>query len=523
MDPVVRRKIPACVRSLLTDITPKQEENLSDWPETDFKSITSKDGIALPKRGISETLLTPADGTEGDGNPSSIKPCGLCLLKLSSYTCPRCNVPYCGLACYKSQNHSKCSEEFYKESVLQELKSRGATDEEGKSKMQEILLRLRQSADTDGGMENFLRHLGEDGTNVTEGDTQALDLLSKLAELQSGGDENSHEAQKILAKLEAVDDDYDDDDDDEDLAEKLAGLDVDSLSEEQLWSLLSTHEKDKFENLLKVGGIAAMVVLWRPWWEQHEKETKTLIEELRFEDQEEVHTAKKGKPQKDASDAKKSAVPLISAKIPPLHTLTSKPSPLVQFNLINALYGYTFSLCLFNGDISDTLLEFSQALVSISEFLGAGRVFNSIPEALDAGIRSVSAGGYFDSEDPSAPIRAVEAVAHVLTGRSREDAEGYTLSALSQLRSALSKSKTAAAKEDDERTRRVFFQAGKKCEFFQSWVKENPEVFRRLAGSVWTDFERREVERETLEQDKKLLEAGRGKSRGKGALIEEVE
>lgn len=520
MDPVVRRKIPACVRSLLTDITPKQEENLSDWPEAHSESITSKDGIALPKRGTSETLLTPAESTEGattDGNPSSIKPCGLCLIKPSSYTCPRCNIPYCGLACYKSQSHSKCSEEFYKESVLQELKSRGATDEEGKSKMQEILLRLRQSADTEGGMQNFLRHL--DGTNVTEGDAQALDLLCKLAELQSGGGENSHEAQEILAKLEEADDD----DDDEDLAEKLAGLDVDSLSEEQLWSLLSTQEKEKFENLLKVGGIAGMVVLWRPWWEQHEKETKTLIEELRFENQVEVRTAKKGKPQKVASDAKQSAVPPISAKIPPLHRLTSNPSPLVQFNLINALYGYTFSLCLFNGDISDTLLEFSQALVSISEFLGAGRVFNSVPEALDAGIRSVSAGGYFDREDSSAPIRAVEAVAHVLTGRSREDAEGYTLSALSQVRSALSKAKMAAAKDDDERMRQGFFQAGKKCEFFQSWVKENPEVLRRLAGSVWTDFERREVERETLEEDRKLLDEARGESRGKGALIEEVE
>lgn len=532
MDPVVRRKIPACVRSLLTDIAPKEEEHLSDWPETDSEQITTKDGIALPKRGTSEPLLTPSDDTKGgttDGNASLVKPCGLCLSKPSCYTCPRCNILYCGLACYRSQNHSSCSEEFYKESVLQELKSQGATDEEGKRKMHEILLRIRQSAESEGGMENLIRNLGEDGNSVTEQDTHALELLSRLAEIQSGGDEKSHEVQEILAKLGDIEDGSDEEE--ADLAEKLAGLDIDSLSEEELWSLLSSQEKEKFERLVKEGGIGGLVVLWSPWWERHEKDTKALIEELQSGNHEEMHdvTEKNDGESKEVSHSKvqsnktlRSQIPPISAKIPPLHTLSSKPSPLVRYNLINALYGYTFSLCLFNGDFSEMLLEFCQAVLAISEGLGGGRVFSSVPEALDAGIRAVSAGGYYDREDPLASLRAVEAVAHILTGESREDAAGYSLSALSQLRAALSKAKASVPKED-ERTRRMYFQAGKKCEFFQSWVIENSKVLRSLAGCVWTDYEGREEERATLEGEKKLLGERREKSRVKGALIEEIE
>ncbi len=128
-------------------------------------------------------------------------------------------------------------------------------------------------------------------------------------------------------------------------------------------------------------------------------------------------------------------------------------------------------------------------------------------------MRAVSSGGYFDREDPLASLRAVEAVAHILTGESREDTVGYSLSALSQLHTALSKAKASVPKED-EQMRRMYFQAGKKCEFFQSWVKENCKVLRSLAGCVWMDYERREVERMRLEGEKKCLEKGREKSKG---------
>ncbi|XP_065114346.1 zinc finger HIT domain-containing protein 2 [Paramisgurnus dabryanus] len=552
MDPVVRRKIPGSLRSLLTDIAPREEQYLTDWHETEPESVT-KNNIELPKRGTSETLLIPATGTDfvpTDKNVA-LKPCGLCLSKPSCYTCPRCNMPYCGLVCYRSPGHSACSEEFYKESVFQELKSQGVTDEEGKSKMQEILLRLRQSAENEGGMTNLLRNLQEEtGNNVTQQDAEALELLSRLAEIQSAGDEDGQEAQEILKKLKEIEDADGSDEEEAELTEKLAGLDINSLSEEELWSLLSAQEREKFEELVKGGGIGGLVTLWSPWWEKHERETKALIEELHSENGEEISSVNEKKDEQTNGSTEKTkrskvkfelgtkqelnikeankkakqsntSIPPISAKIPPLHTLSSNPSPLVQYNLVNVMYAYTFTLCLFNGDISEQemLLEFCQVVLSISEVLGEGRVFNSVPEALEAGITAVSTSGHFDRKDPWAPLQAVKAVAHILSGENRQHAVGYSLSALSQLRSAFSKAKASVPKAD-ERARRMFFQAGKKCEFFQSWLMENPAAVRRLAGSVWTNYERRETEGIKLEGERKDVERLK---KSKGVLIEEIE
>jgi hypothetical protein len=47
--------------------------------------------------------------------------CGFCTTGDGAFTCPRCNKDYCGLKCYQSINHQRCSEDFYKECVKAEL------------------------------------------------------------------------------------------------------------------------------------------------------------------------------------------------------------------------------------------------------------------------------------------------------------------------------------------------------------------------------------------------------------------
>lgn len=53
--------------------------------------------------------------------PAKSRVCEFCSAGEGSYTCPRCNKDYCGLACYQSIKHSRCSEDFYKECVKAEL------------------------------------------------------------------------------------------------------------------------------------------------------------------------------------------------------------------------------------------------------------------------------------------------------------------------------------------------------------------------------------------------------------------
>ncbi|XP_014831336.1 PREDICTED: zinc finger HIT domain-containing protein 2 [Poecilia mexicana] len=547
MNPVIRRSLPPSVRSLLTDISPKEEELWTDLePETE---AVARDGIVLPSRGDGKgELLSPAKNqnekiSEDESNARiSRAVCMLCERNPSNYTCPRCNLQYCGLSCYRSPDHSACSEEFYKESVLQELKDMGKTEAEGKRKMQEILLGLRQKADmTHGGMESLLKEadmVGDEEEEAVE-KVQAMELLSRLAELQQSGEENAPEMEAILGKLEDIggaEVTADGTEGEPDLAERLSGLDIDKLSEDELWELLSKEEQEKFVSLLKRGDLSRVVPLWKPWWEEHEENGSSLIQVL----QEDVNEPEKGHndevktSQEDDEKTVKGGkskgssisvnVPSISANIPKLSSLCANPSPLVCYSVVNVLYSYAFSLSLFNGDTDSLMLEFCDMTLSLSEALSSGKVFNSVQEALDCGEALILLGGYLDREDPLAPARAAEAVAHIMTGRDRRDASGYSLAALSQLRRMLSKARGKLSKEGEEGTRRQkYFQANKKCEFFQAWVKDNVQQVRRLAVELWSEHNKREGVRRGMEKAKTVAEENLKKEKRKRIkLIEEL-
>ncbi|KAI3362766.1 hypothetical protein L3Q82_001821 [Scortum barcoo] len=491
-----RRRLPPSVRRLLTDIGPKEEEEEEEDESTD---TVIRDGILLPSRGAAsgqEELLTAATTGEEkaaeDGRKSRRGAvCMLCQRKPSCYTCPRCNLHYCGLDCYRSPDHSACSEEFYKESVLQELKEMGKTESE------------------EAGV---VSDEGEETESV-----QVVELLSRLAVLQESGEEIGGEEALLPGD---VDEGAENPEGEPDLADRLSGLDVDKLSEEELWDLLSSKEKEEFMGLMKGGALGGLVPLWRPWWEEHEvgrgalvevleeevgkleKENSTTVNEQAVDNQVKrsqgaVTKLKKAKggnrKERNKGKGTVSCVPPVSSKIPKLSSLCANPSPLVCYGLVNALFGYTFTLCLFNNDTDSLMFEFCDMILALSEALNTNRVFNSAQEALNCGETLILGGGYLDKEDPLAPDRAVEAVAHILTGRDRKDTTGYCLAALSQLRSVLSRARAALLKEGDEGARRQkCFLASKKCEYFQAWVLDNEHRIRTLALELWSEHSKRE-------------------------------
>ncbi|XP_075043856.1 zinc finger HIT domain-containing protein 2 [Mixophyes fleayi] len=96
--------------------------------------------ILLPARSSSPSpVIQPARENDGPG-PAL---CSLCLSAPGKYTCPRCNAPYCSLACYQGPRHTACSELFYRESVLQALQEEEAEPRQ-RRRVQEMLLHLRQ-------------------------------------------------------------------------------------------------------------------------------------------------------------------------------------------------------------------------------------------------------------------------------------------------------------------------------------------------------------------------------------------
>ncbi|XP_035681519.1 zinc finger HIT domain-containing protein 2-like [Branchiostoma floridae] len=146
--------------------------------------------------------------------------CKLCLKQYSRYTCPRCNVAYCSLACYRSEKHVGCSEQFYKEHIIEELKQQRGSHEE-KQKVLEMLKRLEDEQEEEEG---------EDG------------------------------------------------EEEETLEDRLQGLDLDRDTE-AVWDQLTAQERAEFQAVVEKGMLGEMLEMWTPWWSlSHER--AALIEEV---------------------------------------------------------------------------------------------------------------------------------------------------------------------------------------------------------------------------------------------------
>ncbi|KRT78871.1 hypothetical protein AMK59_7695, partial [Oryctes borbonicus] len=151
-----------------------------------------------------------------------------CENALGKYTCPKCNILYCSLTCYQSEIHLQCSEEFYRDSVMANLSP--DADSNSKSKMLEILKRIHEE------------------NEATHGANEQLD-----------------------SDDESVDDYLD-------LADRLAGIDLDDT--EKVWEQLTDNEKKEFEAFVCTEDVSKLVKAWSPWWMHHCRSKVLDIEEF---------------------------------------------------------------------------------------------------------------------------------------------------------------------------------------------------------------------------------------------------
>ena len=70
-----------------------------------------------------------------------------CARQYARYTCPRCNVAYCSLACYK-QHSDSCTSQFQREHATGELQG-VRTDDSDKKAILEILRRVAEQRQED--------------------------------------------------------------------------------------------------------------------------------------------------------------------------------------------------------------------------------------------------------------------------------------------------------------------------------------------------------------------------------------
>lgn len=143
--------------------------------------------------------------------------CEICEKEKSKYCCPKCNILYCSLSCYKDQKHSICSEEFYKAAVLEELKEQNV-DGNTKAAMIKILQNLDQTA-------HFIDPLADTTTE---------------------------------ANLDS------DDEPEEDLAKRMKGVNLNDG--DALWDKLTDGERQQFQNLIDTGEIIDLLPKTEPWY-----------------------------------------------------------------------------------------------------------------------------------------------------------------------------------------------------------------------------------------------------------------
>ena len=96
--------------------------------------------------------------------------CGICLENLVKYTCPKCRIKYCNVACYKTHNLD-CTEEFYKNSVIQDLKANKVDDFEAtkfRQKLQKFNSKLNEEDEVQNSSEIREKHLKQILTKLEE-------------------------------------------------------------------------------------------------------------------------------------------------------------------------------------------------------------------------------------------------------------------------------------------------------------------------------------------------------------------
>jgi hypothetical protein len=85
------------------------------------------------------------------------KICKICIKDYSKYTCPKCDIPYCSLVCYKKHGEN-CIDTFYHENIVDNLKSLKSTNEE-KAEMLNILRRVKEAEEAQTSNDSLIEKL----------------------------------------------------------------------------------------------------------------------------------------------------------------------------------------------------------------------------------------------------------------------------------------------------------------------------------------------------------------------------
>lgn len=271
--------------------------------------------------------------------------CRICDNALAKYSCPRCNIIYCSLTCYQAVGHQDCSEDFYKENVMAELKL-DPNSPDSKAKMLEILQRTHEN----NKLPSSFTYEGSDQPD-SDNDLDLDDIMLNGAFSQ-------------FVDVEDLEEDLDSDDDVDyvDIAQRLAGVNLDDP--ETVWGKFTDDERQDFVAFLKSEDVSKLIPSWQPWWLYRDDSKVTELNSM---------------------EDFKSKCPKVG-DVKDFASVTAKvPANCVKYNLINVLCAYAFTVRYFNGEYLDFCNEAVATLATVSAALKKGQNF----EEYDTAVKSV--------------------------------------------------------------------------------------------------------------------------------------
>eukprot|EP00873_Tetraselmis_striata_P002436 jgi/Tetstr1/422700/TSEL_013498.t1 len=422
--------------------------------------------------GIPHCLTAPEAGKDGviyparnlimDAQPSSSAAgiCRICSRQYSKYTCPRCNVRYCSLECYKKHSE-RCTESFYRENAVNELRGVRAGDDQRQS-MLKILRRVAEQ-DADGALGS-----AEGGDSDLQGSACDED-----SDAESDGDSTDLSAGTLQRLLERA----------------QAGGDL-SITEGDL----TEGELQAFHRAVASGAASHLVEEWDPWWYTEEARSKRLTQAgTRL-----VLVAEQGEgaagngPEGGVGDV--GGVP--AGPPAPLPTLKSllhgrEPSDLLRWQLLDLLYSYCHMMRRYNGEYAAETVGAVGEMLSLSDILHghAGPDCASSRPSVLLEMMARAAGLLGPGSRAAAMLLAQDAAALVSAGRGAVVCAVWD--ALTAVRAALEEAAGKASmrggpgKQEVKRLRKQLQAAARKLEFLASWANELPVAqYEALAESA---------------------------------------
>ncbi|KAL3693779.1 hypothetical protein R1sor_007430 [Riccia sorocarpa] len=288
--------------------------------------------------------------------------CKVCQKQFSKYTCPRCNLRYCSLACYKG--HSlRCTESFMRDNVIEEMRDIQATDET-KEKTLEMLRRI---------------HFDEAGRSIFEDESFARDEDHEPLDNDDVDVEGSIFSERTIQRV-------------------MEGQ-VPTLEE------LTDTERKHFMRYLATGEGSRLIQPWNPWWLNPlaktvsvSKQGSSLIQSLDSSPAITASGSETGE-NDELVEVSSSEVPAPPSKpLPAVRELTQKePSPLLAVHLAEVLYAYCFTLRYYNGDWRSDPVEAASVFLSVSHVVGQAALPESVSEAFYEALQTVCSPVFKDA------------------------------------------------------------------------------------------------------------------------------